>query len=102
MNTQLQRIWHDLYDIASRLTEIDDRYELYYNHRQKRYEIHSNGVLQLAVPFQKLDARTLALARETRLERIGKIIAEIEKNNRLLDEKKRQETVRAVQEMIEV
>ncbi len=102
MDAHLQRIWHDLYDIASRLLQIDEGYELYYNHRQKRYEIHSKGVLQLAVPFDRLDARTLLLARKTRRERINEILAEIENNNRLIDQKRHQETVRAVQEMIEV
>ncbi len=102
MNWHLQKIWHDLYEIATRLLEIDQRYELFYNHRQKRYEIHSNGVLQIAVPFDRLDARTISLARETRLERMNEIVADIEKNNRLLDEKRRQETMKMVEDLMEV
>lgn len=81
----LERIYSDLFDIATRLKEIDDRYELFRNRKLGRFEIYAQGVLQIAVPFDRLDARTLRLARETRLENMQKLIDSIEKENARLD-----------------
>ena len=55
----LIKVRDDLYDIARRIKEVDDRYELYYNARLDRYEIHADGALQIAVPFKRPDARTV-------------------------------------------
>ena len=85
----LVKIEKDLFDIADRLKEIDDRYELYRNLTANRFEIHANGALQIAVPFARLDARTLDLARSTRLEYAERLIADIEKNNDRLEREAR-------------
>ena len=89
----LERIEHDLFDIASRLKEVDERYELYFNKSLGRYEIFANGVLQIAVPFDRLDARTVEFARKTRLENLQKLIENIDRENALLDEMKRKQTI---------
>ena len=89
----LERIEHDLFDIASRLKEVDERYELYFNKSLGRYEIFANGVLQIAVPFDRLDARTVEFARKTRLENLQKLIENIDRENALLDEIKRKQTI---------
>ena len=81
----LRKIEGDLFDIADRLKEIDSRYELYRNLRANRFEIHANGALQIAVPFARLDARTLELARSTRLEYVDRLVADIEKSNAKLE-----------------
>lgn len=78
---ELERITHDLFDIAKRLKGIDRRYKLFFNRKKNRYEIYANGAMQMALPFERLDARTLNYARKTRLENLEKIIAEIEKEN---------------------
>ncbi len=78
---ELERITHDLFDIAKRLIGIDRRYKLFFNRKKNRYEIYANGAMQMALPFERLDARTLSYARKTRLENLEKIIAEIEKEN---------------------
>lgn len=78
---ELERITHDLFDIAKRLKGIDRRYKLFFNRKKNRYEIYANGAMQMALPFERLDARTLSYARKTRLENLEKIIAEIEKEN---------------------
>ena len=54
------RITHDLYGVADRLREIDDRYEVWYDRIAGRYEIYAGGALQIAVPFAELDARKTA------------------------------------------
>ncbi|MBO4554966.1 MAG: hypothetical protein J5713_04215 [Clostridia bacterium] len=89
----LEKIENDLFDIADRLKEIDDRYVLYFNKTLWRFEIHANGVLQLAVPFDRLDARTLFYARETRLENMRKLVERMDKENDRLDKIKRQKII---------
>lgn len=89
---ELQRIRHDLFGIAKRLKSIDRRYELFFNRKKNRYEIYVNGAMQMALPFERLDARTLTYARKTRLENLEKIIAEIEEENARLEIQKTRET----------
>lgn len=89
---KLQRIRHDLFGIAKRLKSIDRRYELFFNRKKNRYEIYANGAMQMALPFERLDARTLTYARKTRLENLEKIIAEIEEENARLEIQKTRET----------
>lgn len=89
---ELQRIRHDLFGIAKRLKSIDIRYELFFNRKKNRYEIYANGAMQMALPFERLDARTLTYARKTRLENLEKIIAEIEEENARLEIQKNRET----------
>ena len=89
---ELQRIRHDLFGIAKRLKSIDRRYELFFNRKKNRYEICANGAMQMALPFERLDARTLTYARKTRLENLEKIIAEIEEENARLEIQKNRET----------
>ena len=98
----LERIEHDLFDIASRLKEVDERYELYFNKSLGRYEIFANGVLQIAVPFDRLDARTVEFARKTRLENLQKLIENIDRENALLDEIKRKQTIEDCLKKVEV
>lgn len=88
---ELQRIRHDLFGIAKRLKSIDRRYELFFNRKKNRYEIYANGAMQMALPFERLDARTLTYARKTRLENLEKIIAEIEEENARLEIQKTRE-----------
>ena len=89
---ELQSIRHDLFGIAKRLKSIDRRYELFFNRKKNRYEIYANGAMQMALPFERLDARTLTYARKTRLENLEKIIAEIEEENARLEIQKNRET----------
>lgn len=89
---ELQRIRHDLFGIAKRLKSIDRRYELFFNRKKNRYEIYANGAMQMALPFERLDARALMYARKTRLENLEKIIAEIEEENARLEIQKNRET----------
>ena len=93
MMEYLEKIQSDLFEIATRLKEIDDRYELFRNKKLGRFEIYAQGVLQIAVPFDRLDARTLKLARETRLENMQKLIKSIEKENARLDALKRKQLI---------
>ncbi|MBO4381144.1 MAG: hypothetical protein J5815_03210 [Clostridia bacterium] len=93
MRTYLQKIDNDLYSIADRLKEIDPRYELFWNRRAHRFEIYAQGVLQIAVPFDRLDERTVRLSRETRLENAERLIRGIEEENARLDAQRRADII---------
>ncbi|MDR3292883.1 MAG: hypothetical protein LBT20_02125 [Clostridiales bacterium] len=95
MKTHLVRITNDLYDIAARLSEIDGGYRIYYDTRKKRYEIfHENGGIETPAclpPYDRLDQRTLLYVRETRREYTEKMIAEIDGQNRKIEEDRERE-----------
>ncbi len=75
----------DLFDIAGRLKEIDSRYTVCRNVKLNRFEIYADGVLQIAVPFDRLDARTVELVRSTRLENVGRLLEQINSDNERLE-----------------
>ncbi len=77
----LTKITGDVLDIAARLKEIDPRYEVYRNLTKHRFEIHANGALQIAVPFERLDERALSLVRETRVENADELFKRLEAQN---------------------
>lgn len=71
----------DLYDIAWRIKAIDPDYEIKFDTVLKRYEVYARGKLQSVLPFDRLDARTVTYLSETRVERIDKIMSEIDAFN---------------------
>jgi hypothetical protein len=84
----------DLFDISSRLKEIDERYFPVYNKKCGRFEIHSaetGDSMCCVLPFDRLDARTLEYVRKTRVENVERLIGEIEKNNGQIVEMKEAE-----------
>ena len=99
---ELQKVRHDLLNIAARLKSVDRRYELFFNRKKNRYEIYANGAMQIALPFERLDARAIEYARKTRLENLNKLIAEIEAENARLEienaKRSRQNVLAAVEE----
>lgn len=84
-------ITDDMFGIADRLKGIDSSYFIIYNYVKKRYEVHSDdqrgGTLALIVPYPELDARTVALVRSSRRERIDEILRETEKHNAAAEKK---------------
>lgn len=78
----------DVFSIAERLKEIDERYVLYRNPIAHRFEVYVGEALQFVVPFQKLDARTVEYARKTRIERMDAIVKEIDRLNDLASKRK--------------
>ena len=82
----LFRVRDDLFHIAKRLKSIDRRYELFFNRIKRRFEIYADGAMQIALPFDRLDARTTEFAKQTRLEYAEKFIEDMEKENRRIDE----------------
>ena len=82
---ELVKVVDDLFHIARRLKGIDRNYELFFNRKRGRFEIYAKGAMQIALPFDRLDARCLDYARKTRIENLSALMDEIEKTNRAVD-----------------
>lgn len=80
---ELVKVVDDLFHIARRLKGIDRNYELFFNRKRGRFEIYAKGAMQIALPFDRLDARCLDYARKTRIENLSALMDEIEKTTAL-------------------
>lgn len=100
----LIKIENDVFFITQRLKVVDKSYEIYYNLATKSYEVHSNEQVKnsycFRVPYDCLDERTIFYAKKTRSENRDKIIAEIEKDNLLLEQKNIKKQVEMLKEML--
>ena len=92
-----QIIKTDLYDIASRIKEIDSSYFIALNYKTKKFELHAANArgssLCLVLPYNRLDERTITHARRTRAERAVKLLQEAEKENARLERKERERII---------
>lgn len=97
-------IENDTYFISNRLKELDPSYVIYYNLSQACYEVHSHQQAKSSycfkVPFDILDERTIIHAKRTRIENRDKIIAEIERDNYLLEQKNIKKQVELIKESL--
>lgn len=91
------RIQNDLYDIAARLKEIDERYETYFDTGRQKYVIKAFGILQAVIPYDELDQRTLDYVMYTRRENVDKVLKDVDEYNAA----KERENVRKVKDEIE-
>lgn len=81
-------ITNDLFDICSRLREIDSAYIVLYNTLKGCYEVHNTRQADsycLSVPFDCLDCRTVELVYKTRSERAEQLFKEMESHNDRLE-----------------
>ena len=72
MNKGIVLITGSVHDVPERISALDNRYQVYYNTRKSRYEIHAKGrcpALQLVLPFSQLDARSVDYVSMTRVDR---------------------------------
>jgi hypothetical protein len=95
LKNTLQLITYDLFDISSRLKEIDDDYIIYFNYADGGFEVHNKrqrgNTLCLKLPYPELDGRTIELVRKTRVENAAALLADIERDNALLERRSTQE-----------
>ena len=89
---RLVRIKSDVFDVADRIREVDERYLLFYNLDRARFEVRLQGREgEIVVTWSDpLDARLVTKLRETHVRRLHKILAEIEEAEayaRLAEEK---------------
>lgn len=84
----LIRIKHDAFNIARRIKSIDKGYFLCFNTITKRFEVHNSKqrhTFCLVVENKQIDCRVLSQVFKTRRENIDKILAEIDKHNKMLE-----------------
>lgn len=78
----------DLFDIVLKIKEIDSNYRVFRNLFNHKFEIYyQNGLnlsLELVVPFDRLDYRTINLLNKTKVENADELFEEIEKTNEKL------------------
>ena len=78
-------IVNELFDVASRLREIDSNYVVYFNKLTNGCEVHNHSQkvesLALTLPYDRLDARAVTLARQTRVENAQRLFEEMERAN---------------------
>lgn len=81
-------IENDLFDISNRIKSIDRDYVIYRNMLNKKFELHNTRYspgLQVVLPFDELDMRTIDYTVNTRVENIKKAAEEMEKENQRLE-----------------
>lgn len=93
---ELVLVKDDLFRIAKRLRQIDSRYRVYFNRQCKRFEIHAQGAMQIALPFDRLDERSVEYVRKTRVENLEKLMREIEADNARAEKQKQDELIEQV------
>ncbi len=86
---RLVEIRSDVFDIADRMKEVDERYLLFYNLDKARFEVRLKGrEEEIAVTWQgALDARLLTKLRETHVRRRDELIKEIERSEAMAQAK---------------
>ena len=88
-------IMRDTFNIVSRIKQIDSSYFILFNKLSGLFEVHSSeqrgGSFCLELPFSCLDARALTYARKYRTERAKEIFAQMEKENEILEKRRKAE-----------
>ena len=74
-------IKNDLFDIASRLKEIDPEYSVYFETDLQKFTLWGKGKRQVIFPYDTLDQRALSHAIETRVENVDELIKKIDLGN---------------------
>ncbi|MEG1964389.1 MAG: hypothetical protein RR123_05930 [Clostridia bacterium] len=83
----LKLIKNDMFDICRQIKEYDKNYLIYFNTSIFKFELHNTRkkpTLQLVLPFDRLDTRTLSYVLKTRIERMKKELMEIDEFNEKL------------------
>lgn len=82
-------IKNDLFNIANRLKQINKKYFIVYNKQTKKFEVHFKRnfhTLELVLPFERLDIRTINYVLKTKIENKKALLEEIENHNKKLEE----------------
>ncbi|MFA5449220.1 MAG: hypothetical protein WC292_02110 [Clostridia bacterium] len=80
-------IENDVFDIASRLREVDATYRVRFNGKNNKFELYGGreNAFILAFPYDRLDERAVLHARKTRVERLHQLIKELEEENNAIE-----------------
>lgn len=85
IDTDREVITSSTYNIPQRLKQIDKGYFVVRNHSTRQFEIHHKdqpfNTFCLSIPWKELDERTLQMVKETSIEYIDNITAQMDKKN---------------------
>ena len=84
------KITNDVYDVASRLKEMDPAYEVYFDTDLQKFTIWAFGVRQAVLPYDELDILALEYVWKTRRENAEELIREIDRDNERKERAERQ------------
>ena len=79
------KITNDLFDIAERIKVLNKDYEIYFDTEKQKYTLFAGNKLQLTIPYDNLDERTIYYAYHTRTDNYLELEKEAEKYNAKLD-----------------
>ncbi len=79
------RITNDLFSIAERIKELNKAYEIYFDTDMQKFVLYANNKLQLVIPYDNLDERTIRHAYFTRSENYQEVIDTVDRYNALLE-----------------
>ena len=81
----MEEIFLDTLEVVRKIKSINNNYRVFRNLNKHRFEIYYNqGLnldLQLVIPYDELDYRTVNLLNKTKKENADILFEEIEKNN---------------------
>ena len=82
----------DIFNLSGRIKQIDASYELCFNKKLKRFEVHNNAILDSFVCLvPNLDARLIEKLVLTRRENMKAFFKQLDEDNEKLEEKKQNE-----------
>lgn len=88
------RIREDLFDISSRIKEVDKNYYIIYDTKKRRYEVHSAMQKDNSFCFvvgKRLDYYAIVKAQKTSIKWLKNIIKNIDEDNKRVEEKRKNE-----------
>lgn len=83
-------IKNDVLSVAKQIKQIDSNYILVFNNKNLRFEVYYKNLsnLQVVLPFNALDGRSVRFVAQTKVENSKKLIQEIEEYNKKLEKDK--------------
>ena len=94
----------DMFGIARRLKSIDDGYYILLNYKTGKFEVHNSKcaprTLCLVLPFETLDERTVRRVNMTRAERVKELLMQAERDNEMLERRKKAAALDRIQSAV--
>ncbi len=95
------KITSDLFDISSRIKNINPSYELYFDKSDNKFKVTANSVVQAVLPYDRLDKRAVDYLYKTGVNNLDNLVEEIEKENERLLKQRNKDFINQTVENIE-
>ena len=94
----------DMFGIVRRLKSIDDGSFVVLNYKTGKFEVHNSKcaprTICLVLPFDTLDERTVRRVNMTRAERVKELLREAERDNEILERRKKAAALDRIQSAV--